>query len=129
MPYALPMLAPPEDDNRRNALWRKPGCPDLGEDAGGGGDVISGLMISLAPGVKAAPKGFDCSNEGLRAGLPPAFCVGAGSVDARFELDENLELMLVIQELRLPKEGGLGSLAFLAAVVEGEVVFSGLKRE
>ena len=65
------MLAPPPDDRRRKALCRNPGCPDLGEAAGGVEDATSGLLTSLAPGVTAAPKEFDCSRLGLGIAFPP----------------------------------------------------------
>lgn len=90
--------------------------------------MISGFLISLAPGETAAPKGFDCSTERVWAGLAPAFWLGAGAVGGVFELEENLELMLVIQELRLPKEGDFGSFGLLAGEGELGVDFSELER-
>lgn len=91
--------------------------------------MISDLLTSLVPGETAAPKGFDCSTEGLWAGLPPVFWVGAGPVAEGFELEENLELMLVIQELRLPKEAVFGSFGILAGEGVLGAILSELDRE
>lgn len=116
MPPALPKLAPPPDDSRRSALCRNPGCPDLGEGGGGGVVDTSGFLAPLAPGPTAAPKGFGSSLSGLEPDFPFSDCLGPGLGCAEFELLENLELRLVIHELRLPRcpeEGDLDSLALL----------------
>ncbi len=128
LPPALPIFAPLEDDKRRNALCRKPGCPDFGEVAGGGGDEISGFLTSFATGVEGAPKAFGCSVEGIEAGFSAASWAGGVLAAEGLAPEENLELKLVIHELRLPSEGDLGSFALLVGV-EGEgAVFSEEKR-
>lgn len=43
-------------------------------------------------------------------------------VDEELGLDENFELMLVIQELRLPREPMEGDLESFAPLVDGEVI-------
>ncbi|KAL9000919.1 MAG: hypothetical protein Q9188_005575 [Gyalolechia gomerana] len=118
----LPMLAPPDDDSRRKAFCKKPGCPDLGEGGVCGGDETSCLLTSFALGATAAPKGFGCSADGLWAGLPPGFGAGIEPVDEGLALDENFELMLVIHELRLPREPMEGDLESFAPLVDGEAI-------
>lgn len=76
--------------------------------------MTSCFLKSFAPGATAAPKGFDCSTDGLWAGFVTGLGAEVEIVDELLGLDENLELMLVIHELRLPKEGDLESLALLA---------------
>lgn len=124
LPPALPILAPPEDDSRRSALCRKPGWPDLGGVAGAGGVWVSGFLASFGPGATAGPGELACPTEGLWVGFPPAFGGGTGLPDGGFELDENLELMLVIHELRRPREGDLGSFEPLAEGGVGGAGFS-----
>lgn len=90
--------------------------------------MISGFLTSFAPGATAAPKGFGCSVQGIWAGFSPASWAGGVLVAEGLAPDENLELKLVIHELRLPNEGDLGSFVLLVGV-EGEgAVFSEEKR-
>ena len=131
LPPDLPMFAPLEDDNRRRAFCIKPGCPDLGDVDGGGEVETSDFLMSLAPGPTAAPKGFGCSTDGLWVDLLGVFAAGVELVDRGLELDENFELKLVIQELRLLKEPDKGVLGSFAVLVGGGVVevdFSELER-
>ncbi len=62
---------------------------------------MSGLLMSLAPGVTAAPKGFGCSACGLGAGFAAVGETGPELPVGGFEPEENFELMLDIHEFRL----------------------------
>lgn len=97
--------------------------------AGGVGTEASGFLTSLAPGVTAAPKGFENSCLGLDGGDFGAD-TGAGlelTVD-EFELEENLELKLVIQEFLLPGGPCFGSLGFFVGLELCASGFSELAR-
>jgi len=116
------MLLPPLEDSRRKALCKKV-CPLLGL-AGGVVAGASCLLISFAPGVRAASNGFVNSRPGLPGGeLDAAAGAGLEPVAVVFELEENLELRLVIHEFLLPIGPCFGS---LGGFVEVGLCTSGL---
>ena len=98
MPVAFPNPAFPLEESRLKALWRNPG---LFGDAGGDGAGASDFLISFAPEDTA--RGFEESCFGLLKAFAPFERSGSRPDDPAFEPEEeNLELMLVIHEFRLP---------------------------
>lgn len=107
----FPRLPTPLDDNLRSALWRKDGWLDL-LCCEFWTAVISCFLASLAPGVNAAPKGFDCS-RGPIAVLATDAVAGRWLGGGEFGVEENFELKFDIHELRrLEEAGGLNLASF-----------------
>lgn len=120
-------VAPLLDDNLLKALDRKEGWLDLGGVVDGSALAGSDFFPSFEPGVTAAPKGSGFSNDGL--GFVFAVCgdEGVAGVEGVLELEENLELIVDIHELRRPGEAGrlpLGSFVPFRAICTGDGGFS-----